>query len=59
MIWAVGLNYRDHAAETGRPLPEAPDAVREVAELGDRTRRADRDPAARARSPTTKASSPS
>ena len=24
MIWAVGLNYRDHAAETGRPLPEAP-----------------------------------
>lgn len=24
MIWAVGLNYRDHAAETGRPIPEAP-----------------------------------
>jgi 2-keto-4-pentenoate hydratase/2-oxohepta-3-ene-1,7-dioic acid hydratase in catechol pathway len=24
MIWCVGLNYRDHAAETGRPLPEAP-----------------------------------
>ena len=24
MIWAVGLNYRDHVAETGRPLPEAP-----------------------------------
>jgi 2-keto-4-pentenoate hydratase/2-oxohepta-3-ene-1,7-dioic acid hydratase in catechol pathway len=24
MIWGVGLNYRDHAAETGRPLPEAP-----------------------------------
>ena len=24
MIWAVGLNYRDHAAETGRPLPTAP-----------------------------------
>ena len=24
MIWAVGLNYRDHAAETGRPPPEAP-----------------------------------
>jgi len=23
MIWAVGLNYRDHVAETGRPLPEA------------------------------------
>ena len=31
MIWAVGLNYRDHAAETGRPLPECADAVREVA----------------------------
>ena len=24
MIWGVGLNYRDHAAETGRPPPEAP-----------------------------------
>ena len=24
MIWAVGLNYRDHAAETGRPPPESP-----------------------------------
>jgi 2-keto-4-pentenoate hydratase/2-oxohepta-3-ene-1,7-dioic acid hydratase in catechol pathway len=24
MIWAVGLNYRDHAAETGRPPPAAP-----------------------------------
>jgi 2-keto-4-pentenoate hydratase/2-oxohepta-3-ene-1,7-dioic acid hydratase in catechol pathway len=24
MIWAVGLNYPDHAAETGRPAPEAP-----------------------------------
>jgi 2-keto-4-pentenoate hydratase/2-oxohepta-3-ene-1,7-dioic acid hydratase in catechol pathway len=24
MIWCVGLNYRDHAAETGRPLPEVP-----------------------------------
>jgi 2-keto-4-pentenoate hydratase/2-oxohepta-3-ene-1,7-dioic acid hydratase in catechol pathway len=24
MVWAVGLNYRDHAAETGQPLPEFP-----------------------------------
>jgi 2-keto-4-pentenoate hydratase/2-oxohepta-3-ene-1,7-dioic acid hydratase in catechol pathway len=24
VIWAVGLNYRDHAAETGRPLPDVP-----------------------------------
>jgi 2-keto-4-pentenoate hydratase/2-oxohepta-3-ene-1,7-dioic acid hydratase in catechol pathway len=24
MLWGVGLNYRDHAAETGRPLPEVP-----------------------------------
>jgi 2-keto-4-pentenoate hydratase/2-oxohepta-3-ene-1,7-dioic acid hydratase in catechol pathway len=24
LIWGVGLNYRDHAAETGRPLPDAP-----------------------------------
>jgi 2-keto-4-pentenoate hydratase/2-oxohepta-3-ene-1,7-dioic acid hydratase in catechol pathway len=24
MIWAVGINYRDHAAETGRELPTAP-----------------------------------
>ena len=24
LIWGVGLNYRDHAEETGRPLPEAP-----------------------------------
>ena len=24
MIWAVGINYRDHAAETGRELPVAP-----------------------------------
>jgi acylpyruvate hydrolase len=23
-IWAVGLNYRAHVAETGRPLPEFP-----------------------------------
>ena len=23
MIWAVGINYRDHAAETGRDLPTA------------------------------------
>ena len=24
MIWAVGLNYRDHAAETGQDVPTAP-----------------------------------
>ena len=24
MIWAVGINYRDHTAETGRELPAAP-----------------------------------
>jgi 2-keto-4-pentenoate hydratase/2-oxohepta-3-ene-1,7-dioic acid hydratase in catechol pathway len=24
VIWAVGLNYRDHAAETGRDVPAAP-----------------------------------
>ena len=24
MIWAVGLNYRDHAAETGKDVPTAP-----------------------------------
>ncbi|MDQ1479980.1 MAG: hypothetical protein QOI44_841 [Actinomycetota bacterium] len=24
MIWAVGINYRDHATETGRDLPTAP-----------------------------------
>src|SRR5262249_19887897 len=24
MNWAVGLNYRDHAAETGRDVPTAP-----------------------------------
>ena len=24
MIWAAGINYRDHAAETGIPLPPAP-----------------------------------
>lgn len=24
MVWAVGINYRDHAAETGRDLPVAP-----------------------------------
>jgi 2-keto-4-pentenoate hydratase/2-oxohepta-3-ene-1,7-dioic acid hydratase in catechol pathway len=24
VIWGVGLNYRDHAAETGRPSPEVP-----------------------------------
>jgi 2-keto-4-pentenoate hydratase/2-oxohepta-3-ene-1,7-dioic acid hydratase in catechol pathway len=24
MVWAVGLNYRDHAAETGRDVPTAP-----------------------------------
>jgi acylpyruvate hydrolase len=24
VVWAVGLNYRAHAAETGRPLPEFP-----------------------------------
>lgn len=24
VIWAVGLNYRDHAAETGRPAPTVP-----------------------------------
>ena len=24
MIWAVGLNYRDHVAESGLPLPTAP-----------------------------------
>jgi 2-keto-4-pentenoate hydratase/2-oxohepta-3-ene-1,7-dioic acid hydratase in catechol pathway len=24
VIWGVGLNYRDHAAETGRSLPDAP-----------------------------------
>jgi len=24
MVWAVGINYRDHAAETGHDLPPAP-----------------------------------
>jgi len=24
LIWAVGINYRDHAEETGRDLPSAP-----------------------------------
>jgi 2-keto-4-pentenoate hydratase/2-oxohepta-3-ene-1,7-dioic acid hydratase in catechol pathway len=24
MVWAIGLNYRDHAAETGTPLPSEP-----------------------------------
>jgi 2-keto-4-pentenoate hydratase/2-oxohepta-3-ene-1,7-dioic acid hydratase in catechol pathway len=24
MVWAIGLNYRDHAAETGAPLPPEP-----------------------------------
>jgi 2-keto-4-pentenoate hydratase/2-oxohepta-3-ene-1,7-dioic acid hydratase in catechol pathway len=24
VIWGVGLNYRDHAAETGRPPPDTP-----------------------------------
>ena len=24
MIWAVGLNYRDHIAESGRPAPQTP-----------------------------------
>jgi 2-keto-4-pentenoate hydratase/2-oxohepta-3-ene-1,7-dioic acid hydratase in catechol pathway len=24
LIWGVGLNYRDHAAETGQSLPDAP-----------------------------------
>ncbi len=24
MIWGVGVNYRDHAAETRRPLPDVP-----------------------------------
>ena len=47
VIWGVGLNYRDHAAETGRPLPDGADVVREVAELGHRAGRPDRHPAAR------------
>ncbi len=25
----IGLNYRDHAEETGMPIPEAPDRVRQ------------------------------
>jgi 2-keto-4-pentenoate hydratase/2-oxohepta-3-ene-1,7-dioic acid hydratase in catechol pathway len=24
MVWAIGLNYRDHAAETGAPIPSEP-----------------------------------
>jgi 2-keto-4-pentenoate hydratase/2-oxohepta-3-ene-1,7-dioic acid hydratase in catechol pathway len=24
MVWAIGLNYRDHAAETGTPIPTEP-----------------------------------
>ena len=24
MVWAIGLNYRDHAAETGAPIPTEP-----------------------------------
>jgi 2-keto-4-pentenoate hydratase/2-oxohepta-3-ene-1,7-dioic acid hydratase in catechol pathway len=24
MVWAIGLNYRDHAAETGTPIPSEP-----------------------------------
>ena len=57
MIWGVGLNYRDHAAETGRPLPEAPtlfvkspSSVIAPGEPIVRSRRT-------SRSPTTKASS--
>ena len=47
MIWAVGINYRDHAAETGRDAPGRADPVRQVARIGDRSRPAHRHPAAR------------
>ena len=47
MIWAVGLNYRDHAAETGAPIPARAGGVREVDRLGRRPRRRHPDPAAR------------
>ena len=41
-IICVGLNYRDHAAETGRRAAGAPAPLREVAERADRAGRADR-----------------
>ena len=29
-IVCIGLNYRDHAAESGAPIPEGPDPVQQV-----------------------------
>ena len=57
MIWGVGLNYRDHAAETGRPLPEVPTLFVKSPSSVIGAGRTDRGSAARHACPTTKASS--
>ena len=41
-IFGVGLNYRDHAEESGQPVPEVPILFAKFAQLRDRARRADR-----------------
>ncbi len=38
----VGLNYRDHAAETGARLPVSTDDFQQISHCGDRTGRRDR-----------------
>ncbi len=42
-IFCVGLNYHDHALETGLELPELPDALRQVSARPHRPRRGARD----------------
>ena len=41
-IICVGLNYRDHAAESGAPIPKEPILFSKYADRPDRPRRADR-----------------
>ena len=44
-IVAVGLNYKDHAAEQGKPLPGRAAHLPQAVHRRDRARRGDRDPA--------------
>ena len=44
-VLAIGLNYRDHAEESGQPIPQRPGRLREGLDVHRRARRRDPHPA--------------
>ena len=59
MMWAIGLNYRDHVAETGTADPDRADGVREVDGLASSATAPTSSSRRTSPNPTTRASWPS